>query len=258
MKKPNSNRLEALKLVGRELTRLKFAPLERPPVPFGDPPTLELFDWVTRLYCFSLLSRFRELLKSLVFLSEAGRGPAVFIIARSLYEIGAHSYYVQKHIKQYRQGKNVKQGWKFMESINMGSLYMNQKSSKAVSATGPFPEPRDIGKIIRCFDEWRLIPRRRHASETYSYLSEFAHPNMAAFEHYYEMETSAGRKIFAKFVDPPPDVAREPLANVVIAAAATLYNLSQLLNLLGDKSLAEKLNRSLNSLVNSGSRDHVR
>lgn len=84
MKKSNSDRLKALKLVSREIKKLEFAPLERPQVPSGAQPTLELLDWATRLYCYSILSHFRELLTSLVFLSEAERGPAVFIIARSL------------------------------------------------------------------------------------------------------------------------------------------------------------------------------
>ena len=249
MKKSNSDRLKALKRVSREIRRVKFVPLERPQVPSGAQPTLELLDWATRLYCYSILSHFRELLTSLVFLSEAERGPAVFIIARSLYEIAAHSYYVQKHIKQYREVKNIERGWKFMESINMGSLYMKKKGISVLSSRRPFPEPRNIGKIIRCFDEWRLIPRQRHASETYSYLSEFAHPNMAAFNHYYKMATSAPRKILANFVDPPCDVDQQPLAEVSIAVAATLYNLSDLLGMLGNNTLREKLNASLSALI---------
>jgi hypothetical protein len=45
----------------------------------------------TKLYCFSILSHFRELLNSLISLSKAGQVPAAFVIARCLYEIGAHS-----------------------------------------------------------------------------------------------------------------------------------------------------------------------
>ena len=248
VKKTKRSRLSTLKLVSRNLQGLRFVTLSRPQVPYGDPPTMELIDWVTKLYCFSVLCHFRALLKSLVLLTEAKHAPAVFIIARSLYEIGAHSYYVQKHIKQYRQAKNAGQAWKFMESVNMGSLYMNQKSATA-SPSRPFPEPRDIGKIIRCFDEWPQNKRPGHASETYSYLSEFAHPNMAAFEHYYEM-ASTGDNIFVRFINPNV-VVKEPLGNVTIAVAAMLYNVSELLDLLGENALAEKLNHSLNILIRS-------
>src|SRR4249920_2037754 len=128
MKPTYKHRLAALKIVHRELRRVKFARLERPDVACGDPPTLDLLDWGVKLYCFSMLSHFRELLSSLIVLSIVGHVPAVFILARCLYEIGAHSYYVQKHVKQYRNAKNAKEGWKFMESINMGSLYMKQKA----------------------------------------------------------------------------------------------------------------------------------
>ncbi len=68
----------------------------------------------------------------------------------------------------------------------MGSLYMNQKGG--TSSSGPFPEPLDIGKIIRCFREWSNSKRKGDAYEDYSYLSEFIHPNMAALLHYYKLE----------------------------------------------------------------------
>ena len=49
----------------------------------------------------------------------------------------------------------------------------------------PFAAPREIAKVIRTFDEWTKTTQAR---TEYSFLSEFAHPNMAAFSHYYKME----------------------------------------------------------------------
>lgn len=216
-------------------------------------PTVPRQRWIfliggAKLYCFSMLSHFRELLNSLIVLSKAGHVPAVFILARCLYEIGAHYYYVQKHFKQYRNAKNAKEGWKFMESINMGSLYMKQKG--ATSSSGPFLNPRDIGKIIRCFGEWPDKKRKGDAYEDYSYLSEFTHPNMAALSHYYKLEPNhAQRKAFAKLVDPPREGDTLPLPQVTIAVAATLSNLRNLSNALGEQDLAKKLADSVASLI---------
>jgi hypothetical protein len=92
MNQTHKHRLAAFKIVHRELRRMKFAKLERPDVPYGAHPTLDLLDWGVKLYCFSLLSHFRELLNSLIVLSKAGHVPAVFIIAGCLYEIGASSH----------------------------------------------------------------------------------------------------------------------------------------------------------------------
>jgi hypothetical protein len=250
MNQTYKRRLVALKIVCRDLRGLKFAKLERPNVSYGTPPTLDLLDWGAKFYCFSILSHFRELLNSLTVLGRAGHAPAVFILARCLYEIGAHTYYVQKHVKQYRTAKDAKEGWKFMQGINMGSLYMNQRAS--TSSSDPFPNPRDIGKIIRCFREWpnSNSKRKGDAYEDYSYLSEFTHPNMAAFSHYYKLEPSqAQKKVFAKFVDPPRQVEAMPLAEVTIAVAATLSNIESLLNTIGEQDVAQSLASSLAILV---------
>ena len=230
MSRTSKYRLSSLEIVHRELIPIKFGELPCPDVPDGSPPTLELLDWVTRLYCFSILSHFRELLKSLIVLSKSGYVPAAFIITRCLYEIGAHAYYVQKHVKQYRKANNAKEGWKFMESINMGSLYMKEKRPPSKE---PFPQPRNIGKIIRSFREWPSGKRKVDAYEDYSYLSEFNHPNMAAFSHYYKLEPNHERRTFiATLVDPPRGENAMPLAEVTFAVAATLVNLQDLLNTL--------------------------
>ena len=111
----------------------------------------------------------------------------------------------------------------------MGSLYMNQKGGTSYS--GPFPEPRDIGKIIRCFREWPNSKRKGDAYEDYSYLSEFTHPNMAALSHYYKLEPNHdGGKAIATLVEPPRGGDALRLAEVTIAVAATLSNLRNLSN----------------------------
>jgi hypothetical protein len=233
-KKPTfQRRLVALAIVREVLGELRFGKVERPTVAENQPPTLELLDWAIKFYCYSLVSHFRELLGSFVALSELGHIPAAFIIGRALYEVGAHSYYVRKHVIQHRDAKDVEAGWKFMASINMGSRYMN-RNSEVKDSSEPFPDPRDIGKIITCFSEW---PNRRHdAHKDYSHLSEFAHPNMGAFSHYYDWSNGV-----IEFRDSPHRVESLPIGEVSIAVLATLGNARDLLTKVGLKDIARVL-----------------
>ena len=73
---------------------------------------------------------------------------------------------------------------------------------------------------------------------------------MAALSHYYKLEPNhAQKKTFAKFVDPPRKVDAVPLAQVTIALAATLWNLRNLLDTLGEQDLAKKLDNSVATLI---------
>jgi hypothetical protein len=151
-------------------------------------------------------------------------------------------------VKQYRDSENTKDGWKFMESINMGSFYMQQKEPP--SSSKPFPASRDIGKIIRCFNEWPGSTRRGHADSDYSYLSEFVHPNMAAFSHYYAWEPDqTKKKTVAKLIHPPRKIDSLPLPQVTIATAATLWSLRKLLEFLGEQEFAGKLSQVFAALM---------
>lgn len=164
-----------------------FPILERPNVPKGASRTRELIHWAVRFYCFSILSHFRELLRSFLCLIDNGYIPAAFIVGRSLFEMGANSYYVHKHVMQYLGSKDLSSAWKFLSKINMGNRYMrSKKDDKEVD----FPEPGDIGKAVHSFNEWGKLD----IGSMYSYLSEYSHPNMAAYSHYYEFKLDQEKK----------------------------------------------------------------
>src|SRR5207302_9280140 len=125
------------------------------------------------------------MLRSFLVLVWNGLTPASFLIARCLFEIGAHTYYVHKHFVQYFDAKDLESAWKFLHEINMGSRYMQEEYGDKVEEWPSFVAPREIAKIIRTFDEWT----NKQSRTEYSFLSEFAHPNMAALSHYYNIET---------------------------------------------------------------------
>jgi hypothetical protein len=165
----------------KRLDQMQFPELLRPAVGQDDPPTDELVFWGARMYCFSTLAHFREMLRSFLNVAQNGLQPAGFIVARCLFELGAHSYYTHKHTTQYLDAGDIKRAWEFLKEINLGSRYISEEYGEKSEEWSPFTAPREIAKVIRVFNEWT----NGKATTEYSFLSEFAHP---AFSHYYEME----------------------------------------------------------------------
>ena len=227
------------------LAAIKLPTLARPPVPLEAPATSELVSWAAELYCFGLLSHFREMLRSFLFLVENGYVPASFLIARSLFEIGAHAYYVHKHVTQYLDAGDIEKAWVFLAEINMGSRYMQEEYGE-VKDMPPFSAPREIGKVIRCYDEW--LGHSGQASTEYSFLSEFAHPNMAAFSHYYTI--NPGKLGFAEvaFRDAKREPERMPFSHVSIAVLSSLHFTVKLLEHIGETEVAPQVKAVLEAL----------
>lgn len=227
------------------LTAFALPTLARPPVPLEAPPTSELVNWAAELYCFGLLSHFREMLRSFLFLVENGYVPASFLIARSLFEMGAHAYYVHKHVTQYLDAGDIGKAWLFLTEINMGNRYMEEEYGE-VKDMPPFSAPREIGKIIRCYDEW--LGHSGQASTEYSFLSEFAHPNMAAFSHYYTI--NPGKSGFAEvtFHDPKREAERVPFSHVSAAVVSSLHFVLKLLERIGETQIAPQVKAVLEVL----------
>ena len=243
--------LPALKAVSSSLAKLTFSPLRRPSVLKDNAPTQEIIQWAVHLYCFSVLSHYREMLRTFLSLTGLGAVPAAFVISRCLFEMGAHSYYVHKHVTQYLGPGDLKSVWGFLKEINMGNLYMKGKGvgEKNNDATRDFPLPRDIGKIVRCFNE---VAAGR-AVETYSYLSEFAHPNMAAFNHYYKMEALKDQIMQVEFIEPPRDSFDAPLAEVAISTAVLDFTLKLLITT-RENNVSSQITQILNNFFDSTKR----
>jgi hypothetical protein len=185
------------------------------------------------------------MLRSFLFLVENGYAPASFLIARSLFEMGAHAYYVQKHVTQYLDAGDIGKAWAFLTEINMGSRYMQEEYGETKDMQ-LFSAPRDIGKIIRCYDEW--LGHSGKASTEYSFLSEFAHPNMAAFSHYYTI--NPGKSGFAEvtFHDPKRGAERVPFSHVSAAVVSSLHFVSKLLERIGETEVAPQVKSVLEIL----------
>ncbi|MGB2886276.1 MAG: hypothetical protein WBC04_01135 [Candidatus Acidiferrales bacterium] len=236
---PNTDSAQLLRIAAASLEELEFPPLVRPNVPFNSAPTKDLVDWTMQLYSFSFLSQFRALLRGVIPLMEARNIPALRIIVRALFELGAHSYYVKKHVKQHLEANNLEATWDFLIPVGTSSLYT---ISPYPLESQLFPSPAHSGQVINCFNEIM----EGNAADIYSLLSEFCHPDMAAIKQHYLWDGSQ----LVTFDAPEGNLSTAlPLGASVTLAALDAIN--ELLELSNETEIRTKVIQLLRKLVSS-------
>jgi hypothetical protein len=160
------------------LEGLEFPNLARPSVAHDATPTQELINWGTKVYVFSWICQLRMLIRGMLLTGEIRNFPSVRVLARFVFELCAHIYYVDKHLRQHLEKKDLDSAWSFLLPAATGSRYMSQQFPEDSDL---FPTSAHISKVINCFSE--VFP---DSADDYSYLSEYSHPNMAAFKQHYE------------------------------------------------------------------------
>lgn len=234
----SQNYLLKLKKASKRLRRLSFPVVKRPDVPEDAPPTRELVDWAIRLYSFSLLSHYREMLRSFLHLLDGGMVAAATVIGRCLFEMGAQTYYVHKHVKQHVESGQLAAAWDFLFEVIMGSKYMREEIPESETREMDFPAPLHIAKVMRCFNEYG---KNQQAAATYSSLSEYVHPNMAAFSQYWREDPN--REF--KFAAPPCDPGEARLPVVRISLISSLQFTFYLLVMSGETEMAPQIKNIL-------------
>lgn len=174
-----SKSVVALRTVAEMSAKFAFPNLSAPDKDPKTPPTRGLLNFGMRAYCYPWIRHFSSLSNGVIILKDAENIASARIVARSLFELCAHVYYVQKHLKQHILAKDYTAAWKFLTPIAIGSRYMNEHHPDR----GPsVPAPPHISKVVKCFRE--RIPKK--SWEDYSYLSEYSHPNTMAFQQHYK------------------------------------------------------------------------
>ncbi|MHB8526425.1 MAG: hypothetical protein ACYDD2_09755 [Candidatus Acidiferrales bacterium] len=241
MTKPfHAHSAQVLRLAGAGLEGLKFPSLIRPDISFDSAPTKELINWVVQLYSFSLLSQLRAVLGGVISLVETRNIPALRMLVRALFEMGAHSCYVKKHVKQCLEANHLEEAWEFLLPLGTSTLY----TISPYSEDSPlFPSPAHIDKVINCFNEIM----EGDALESYSLLSEYCHVDMAVFKQHYDWEGSR----VVTFDVPERDMSKVlPLG--ASATLAALDAVSELLELANETEIRTKVTRLLARIVSSG------
>jgi hypothetical protein len=226
-----------LRVIAERTTHFSFPNLPRPPIPPNKPATEELVNWGAHVYCFSWIRHFNTLVNGIITLRDAGNTPSAIIVARSVFELGAHAYYVKKHLKQHIDSKNLDAAWKFLGPIKTGSRYINEQHPEESEM---FPEPVHIRKAVNCLGE--MLPEA--ATEDYSFLSEYCHPNMLAFSQYYRWPNP----FEVQFVD---HEARGVFGSTTSACLLGLMAIQEILRLTQEKTALFCLIELLEDIVNS-------
>jgi len=239
--------VEELRAISAVLDATETPPLVRPDVPYKQ-VTEELVHWTIRVYAYSILSQFREMLRSALHLYDADHVPAVFLCTRAMWEMAAHSYYVKKHCFQHMDKKDWQAMWDFMLGINHSSRHMKEKQSKAAAAGAAvadgvveeIPEGPHIAKVMACFNEY-FGSGSTEATKNYSFLSEFCHPNSFAFTNHFEVEEPRAGTNSAKvtFIKPGKDVCIQVIPDVLYACMPVLFSMDGLLRNIGDEGLSK-------------------
>jgi len=208
--------------------------LPRPIVAYDAAATGELAQWSIRVYAYSLLCQFREVLDSTLLLFDSGHVPAVFLCCRSLFEMAAHSYYTKKWAADHIKKKNYSAAWNFMLGINQGSRYMKEKYEKLPPIE--LVEGPHISKVINGFNEYFKEHGDNEAREKYSFLSEFCHPNSFAFTNHIAF-TEKKDDVVVTFAKPSTNNCIQVLPDAWFSSMPLLFSLNELLEACGDKTL---------------------
>src|SRR5690348_10384506 len=228
--------LSVLRLIAERTNRLRFSNLPRPHIPYDKPATDELVNWGVCVYCYSWLRHFSRLVNGIIVLKDAGNTPSAIIVARSAFELGAHAYYVNKHLTQHVDLMDLDAAWKFLGPVSSGSRYINKVHPQE---SDMFPESPHIHKVVNCFGE--IQPG---ASEDYSFMSGYSHPNMFAFSQYGRWPNP----FEIQFVD------REPggwLGSTAASCLSGLTQIEEMLRLARDGAVRPALVRLLKELAES-------
>jgi hypothetical protein len=215
--------------------------LPKPAGSQGQPASKELAYWAVRVYGYSILCQFREMLRSALTLFDTGQFPAVFLCVRAMFEMGAHAYYVKKHVFQHLANNDFEGTWQFLVSVNGSSRHANeQRRAAGVANPAEIREGPHIAKVIACVNE--LFPRARRnrserpATDQYSLLSEYCHPNGFAFVNHIQYEKQDSGMV-VKFVKPSSDVCAEVLPDALFSCMTLLSSTARLMRRAGDSSL---------------------
>jgi hypothetical protein len=192
-------------------------------------------NWGIQAYCLPWIRHFGALVSGIVTLSDTDKRAAVRIAGRSSFELCAHIYYVKKHFKQYLDSEDLSAAWEFLLPISTGNRYINEI---APQESALFPAPGHISKAINCFKE--AMPKDAH--EDYSYLSEYCHPNMMAFQQHYRWTTPET----IEFVDAVPFGAFGAIAS---SAGRGLLAAYELLGIGDEKEIRNAIHKLLLALL---------
>ena len=127
-----------------------------------------------------------------------------------------------------------------------------REKQKAQGGEPDYPEGPHIAKVMACFNEY--FPnghKEKQATEIYSSLSEFSHPNCFAFINHFEWEADIRNMRKVSFGKPSRNLLTLCLPAGNIAVVSFLHSTGELIGTIGDGALLETVEKIIHELLDN-------
>src|SRR5262249_41069707 len=154
--------------------------------------TQELVEWAGRFYASVLMSHVRELLRCFLLIAREGQTPATWVLARAIFEFGAHAALVHNKSQKRRDARDLAGAFDLFARATQGDREMRERGEYPMPGR-EWEAPFHVGDAIRALDDFfdKGGLQKKVATEAYDTLSEHSHPNQGAFSHDYCPERTA-------------------------------------------------------------------
>jgi hypothetical protein len=240
--------IRTLRIVSDNLRSVDLPTLRRPSV-----KPEELVRWGICMYVYSLIAHMQKILPGLLSLAESGNVAATAPLGRHVFEWTALSCRLTKKLKELFDKHDWGEAWAFLTKVALGSDWAGKYGSKyagdpPVKLPVEIPQPVRVGAAVEDYEEYQQKNSREpEAKDSYSLLSDHAHPNAACLLRYQVWEE---RGTVTRFIDPDQNPRQEsflPFVNCCLIDL--LVFIYELLGLAHEETVRPKIKFVLDELV---------
>ena len=245
--------IRTLKILSEALSSIELPTLRRPAVKPEEPKTKELVSWGICMFAYSLVAHTQKILAGLMVLAESGNVAATAPVGRHVFEWTAFSCYFTRKLKPLFGQQNWIEAWVLLTKVALGSGWAGKYGSKYAGVPPvkpPFevPTPVRVGKAVEEYEQFQVEHARdAEATDSYSLLSDNAHPNAACLMRYQSWEEKG---TVTRFIDPDQDPQQESFLPFVNCCLIDLLSfIYELLGLADESTVQPKIKAILDELT---------
>lgn len=114
----------------------------------------------------------------------------VVLFARAAFELAALNYYLRKHVKDAVAKGDFKDAHRRADQATSGNRHLNEfdvellPEHEHLRTQAQVADTISLKAALACYSQEVLKEKKDELREDYSFLSELAHPNSAAVNHY--------------------------------------------------------------------------
>lgn len=186
--------VKSIKLVEDGLRQIDLPPVVRPYGSFNEPNEL-VIGWILRYHVYSQIAHVRTVLAGLIMLSDAGNVPTGLILSRHIFEWTAQAAYLTEKLEWLIGRQMWKPAFELMFRIDTSNSWTKSHGAKydAPQPCDEILEPFGIGPFIAAYGKFQKKQYGKSTvDDSYSYLSEYSHPNSACFLQYRDFDGPIG------------------------------------------------------------------